>query len=165
MNYLEARKYLEQVNIYGSVLGLDTIVHLLDRLDNPQNSLNVIHIAGTNGKGSTAAFVANILMCAGYSVGRYSSPAVFNYREIIRFNGNCISEEQVTYYINKIKAACDSMVAEGMAHPTPFEIETAMAFLYLKDMFQLIFHLDLLFQVYNLPLLLLPLLRLSTLLL
>ena len=134
MNYKEAREYLESTNKYGSVLGLDTIKELLKRLDNPQDSLDVVHFAGTNGKGSTMAYLESILICAGYSVGKYSSPAVFDEREIITVDKTPISEEDVAKYITTIKDICDQMVADGLAHPTRFEIETAMAFCFFADL-------------------------------
>ena len=125
---------MESTNKYGSVLGLDTIKELLKRLDNPQDSLDVVHFAGTNGKGSTMAYLESILICAGYSVGKYSSPAVFDEREIITVDKTPISEEDVAKYITTIKDICDQMVADGLAHPTRFEIETAMAFCFFKDL-------------------------------
>ena len=78
MNYTEAKEYLDSTNKYGSVLGLNTIKELLKRLDNPQDKLKVVHFAGTNGKGSTMAYLESILLCAGYSVGKYNSPVVFD---------------------------------------------------------------------------------------
>lgn len=133
MNYSEAREYLREVNKYGSVLGLETIKELLKRLGNPQDDLKVVHVAGTNGKGSTMTFLQSILMESGYIVGRYSSPAVFEYREIIRINNDYIDEESLAKIISQIKQKCDEMVQEGLPHPTPFEIETAMAFVYFKQ--------------------------------
>lgn len=134
MNYKEARDFLESTNKYGSVLGLTTIKELLKRLDNPQDKLKVVHFAGTNGKGSTMAYLESILLCAGYSVGKYSSPAVFDEREIITVDKTPISEEDVAHYIGIIKEVCDKMVADGFAHPTRFEIETAMAFSFFEDL-------------------------------
>lgn len=132
MNYLEARAYLKEVNQYGSVLGLKSIKELLKRLGNPQKDLKIVHVAGTNGKGSTMTFLQSILMEAGYSVGRYSSPAVFTYREIIRVNNKYIEKDDLAEIISILKEICDDMVRDGLAHPTPFEIETAMAFIYFK---------------------------------
>ena len=83
MDYKETREYLDGINRFGSVLGLESIEALLDKLGNPQDKLRFVHIAGTNGKGSTLAFLSTILMCAGYRTGRYISPAVFSYREKI----------------------------------------------------------------------------------
>ena len=73
MNYNEAKQYLKEVNKYGSVLGLKSITTLLKEMGNPEKSLKVVHIAGTNGKGSTMAFLNSILMEAGYKVGRYKA--------------------------------------------------------------------------------------------
>ena len=117
----------------GSILGLNTIKELLKRLGNPQNELKVVHIAGTNGKGSIMTFVQNILMESGYKVGRYCSPAVFNEREIIRINDEYISEKQSADLLTRIKEKCDSMYSEGLPHPTSFEIETAEALMFFKE--------------------------------
>ena len=133
MNYSEAREYLKNVNKLGRILGLNTIKELLKRLGNPQNELKVVHIAGTNGKGSIMTFVQNILMESGYKVGRYCSPAVFNEREIIRINDEYISEEQSADLLTRIKEKCDSMYSEGLPHPTSFEIETAEALMFFKE--------------------------------
>lgn len=132
MNYKNAKEYLERVSKYGSKLGLDSIKALLMKMENPHKDLKVVHIAGTNGKGSIGAFIESILLEAGYKVGRYSSPAVFEYREIIQVNNTYISEEEVAEIIGMIKEKADMMVREGYSHPTPFEIETAMAFEYFK---------------------------------
>lgn len=131
MNYKE---WLEEITKYGSVLGLDGIKRLLELLGDPQKDLKVVHCAGTNGKGSTLAFVQSVLMCAGYRVGRYSSPAVFDRWEIIRVNDEYIDEASVITICDEIQTACKKMIEEGMAHPTIFEVETAMAFLYFKRM-------------------------------
>ena len=133
MNYSEAREYLKKVNKLGSILGLNTIKELLKRLGNPQNELKVVHIAGTNGKGSIMTFVQNILMESGYKVGRYCSPAVFNEREIIRINDEYISEEQSADLLTRIKEKCDSMYSEGLPYPTSLEIETAEALMFFKE--------------------------------
>ena len=77
MNYEEARNYLDQVSKGGSVLGLDNMRELLNRLRNPQDRLKFIHIAGTNGKGSVLAYLSTILIEAGYRTGRYISPVLF----------------------------------------------------------------------------------------
>ncbi len=134
MKYKEAKEFLNSTNKYGSVLGLETIKELLDRLGNPQNNLKVVHFAGTNGKGSTMAYLESILICSGYSVGKYSSPAVFDEREIITVDKTPISEEDVAHYIEKIKMICETMVSDGFAHPTRFEIETAMAFCFFSEL-------------------------------
>lgn len=133
MNYEEARRYLDQVNKYGSVLGLDNMRELLERLGNPQDQLKFVHIAGTNGKGSVLACVSTILTEAGYCVGRYISPTLFAYRERIQINGQYIEKEAVARLTGQIARAIDEMVSEGKAHPTIFEVETAMSFLYFAE--------------------------------
>lgn len=130
MNYNEAREYISSTNQYGSKLGLTAVSELLRRLGNPQDKLKLIHVAGTNGKGSTTAFLTSILTQEGYLVGRYHSPAVFSYLEIIQVGSECISEQGVCDAIEVIKLECDAMLKEGLEHPTTFEIETAMAFVY-----------------------------------
>lgn len=128
MNYKKALSYMDKISKYGSVLGLDSIKKLLKYMGNPEKELKVIHVAGTNGKGSTSAFLQSILMESGYKVGRYSSPAVFEYREIIRINDKYITEQQMADIISFVKDKCDDMVSSGLPHPTPFEVETAAAF-------------------------------------
>lgn len=134
MTYKEAMDYLASVNQYGSVLGLENIKELLNGLGNPQDRLSFVHIAGTNGKGSVGAFIASILTKAGYYVGRYISPVVLEYRESIqtmRNNGTpvYIKEENIARHLSQIKKVIENMLKKGKTHPTPFEIETAMAFL------------------------------------
>lgn len=81
MNYQEAMEYMEKVGTYGIVPGLDSIRELCRRLEDPQNDLKFVHIAGTNGKGSTLAYISNILQAAGYRVGKYISPVIIDYCE------------------------------------------------------------------------------------
>ena len=133
MNYKEAKEYLESTNKYGSVLGLNTIKELLKRLDNPQDKLKVVHFAGTNGKGSTMAYLESILLCTGYSVGKYNSPVVFEERENITIDKTPISEKDMAKYIAIIKRVSEEMVSDGLSHPTRFEIETAMAFMFFAE--------------------------------
>lgn len=133
MTYEEARKYIEDANQYGNELSLEAITELLSRLGNPQDAIKVIHVTGTNGKGSTAAYIASILSKEGYKVGRYISPAVFSYRERIQItqkSNEYITKQGVADTMEQIKTVCESMLQEGLSHPTPFELETAMAFLY-----------------------------------
>lgn len=131
--YREARVYLNEITKYGSILGLDSIKELLNRLGNPQNDLKFVHIAGTNGKGSTLAFVSTILRVAGYKTGRYSSPSVFSYREKIQVNEEDITKESLTRLTFQVKEVIQTMIEEGLPHPTIFEVETVLAFLYFKQ--------------------------------
>lgn len=130
MNYQESRDYIKKIEKYGSVLGLDNIVSLMERLGNPQDKLRIVHFAGTNGKGSTITYTESILRAAGYKVGKYTSPAVFHERELFQIDGEYISQSEYAEYMTEVKAAADTMVKEGLSHPTPFEVETAVAFLY-----------------------------------
>lgn len=133
MTFENARKYIANVSKTGSVLGLESIQNLMNELENVQGKLAIIHIAGTNGKGSTGAFLESALIMAGKRVGRYTSPAVFEELEVWRINKRNITKEEYASYVEKVKAACDRMVAKGMAHPTVFEVETALAFLYFYE--------------------------------
>ena len=133
MNYEEAMNFIQNTNKFGSVLGLDNIRELLERLGNPQDQLRVAHIAGTNGKGSTLAFLAGIFRESGYRAGRYVSPASFSYEERFRINEENISKKDLCFYMEKIKNVAEEMVKDGLSHPTMFEIETALSFLYFLD--------------------------------
>lgn len=134
MNYSQAREYIEEISCYGSVLELDTMQELMNRLGNPQDSLACIHVAGTNGKGSVIAYLAEVYKEAGYRVGRYVSPTLLKYRERIQVNGRFIEKEAFASIIERIKEECNSMVEAGFSHPTPFEVETAAAYLYFQEM-------------------------------
>lgn len=133
MNYREAMEYVEYLQRYGSVPGLQNMQRLCERLDNPQEGLKFVHIAGTNGKGSVLAYVSTVLQTAGYKVGRYISPAILDYRERFQIGGRLIAKTELCRYLERIKEIAEQMVAEGLTHPTPFEIETAIAFLYFLD--------------------------------
>ncbi len=133
MNYQESRAYIDQISGLGRVLGLENIEELTRRLGNPQEHLKFIHAAGTNGKGSTLAYISTVLKEAGYKVGKYTSPAIYSYREIMSVNGENISREAFARHLTRVAAAAEEMAGEGRAHPTPFEIETAVAFLYFQE--------------------------------
>lgn len=130
MDYEQARGFLKETAKYGSVYGLESIRQLMQRLGNVQEQLSIIHVAGTNGKGSICAMLAAILQAAGYRTGLYASPAVFEPEEIIKVDGSPISKKSYADLISKVQNACRQMQAEGFAHPTAFEIETAAAFCY-----------------------------------
>lgn len=133
MNEKEAMEYIAYLNTLGSKPGLTVIRELLRRAGDPQKELLFIHIAGTNGKGSVSAFLSNILMAAGYRVGRYNSPTIRTYRERICVNQTMISKKALCRLLMQIKTYCDEMVADGFAHPTSFEVETVLGFLYYKE--------------------------------
>lgn len=133
MNYREAMEYIEELGRYGSVMGLASMEELCARLGNPQDELKFVHVAGTNGKGSIVAYVSTILQKAGYQVGRYISPTVSDYRERFWINGRMITQSALCKYLEPVREAAEAMAAEGMPHPTAFEVETAVAFLYFLD--------------------------------
>lgn len=133
MTYQEVMDYIEELKVYGSVPGLVNIENLCGKLGNPQQALSFVHIAGTNGKGSVAAFLSQILKAAGYRTGRYVSPTLLAYRERIAVNNQPISKKELCAQMTALKQICQELVEEGKHHPTAFEIETAMAFQYFKD--------------------------------
>ena len=128
MDFLEAQNYLEKVRSQkGIVLGLDTMRHLMAKLNNPQDKVKFIQVAGTNGKGSTAAYLTSILSEAGIKVGRYTSPAVFSSTEQYFACGSCISESE---YAKGMTAVAEAAARLDGETPTAFEQETALAFWY-----------------------------------
>lgn len=133
MDYKEARVYLDNVAKYGSVLGLENMRELLRRLGNPQDELRFVHISGTNGKGSVLAYISTVLKEAGYRVGRYVSPTLFSYRERIQVNEEYIEKEPLARLATRVAEAAEAMAEEGRPHPTAFEIETCLAFLYFLE--------------------------------
>lgn len=133
MNYREAMSYMEDLQQYGSVMGLTTMRELCARLKNPQDQLKFVHIAGTNGKGSVLAYISTVLSAAGYRTGRYISPTVKEYRERFQIDGRMITQSGLCKYLEQVQEAAEAMAAEELPHPTAFEVETAVAFLYFLD--------------------------------
>lgn len=130
MNYQEALDYLRNLTTFGMNFGLDRIKKLMELLGDPHKELKVVHIGGTNGKGSTASMLSAVLAESGYKVGLFTSPHIHSYRERFRINGEMISHHQVAALIAMIKPLLEKMVEEGYEHPTEFEVNTAMAFQY-----------------------------------
>jgi len=133
MNYDEAMEYLKNLTKFGINLGLDRIKELVRRVGNPHLKLKVIHIGGTNGKGSVANMIASTLEAAKYKVGIFTSPHLHRYTERYRINGKQISEERVAEILNMLKPHLDDMVKEGFECPTEFEVSTVMAFCYFYE--------------------------------
>lgn len=133
MNYREARLYLDSVSEYGSVLGLSRMEALLEGLKRPDRTCCMIHVAGTNGKGSVCAYLSSILQKAGYLVGRYISPTMFHYLERFQINNENMPEETYGRLMERIRPVIEKMQSAGAALPTVFEIETALAFLYFQE--------------------------------
>lgn len=130
MDYAMAMNYIEEKNKLGSVPGLDNVKELLRRLGNPQNHCRCLQIAGTNGKGSVFSFVQEILLEAGFSVGRYISPTIFTYLERFQINKQNMPEEDFAEILSTVAEKVCDMERDGLQSPTAFEIETAVAFIY-----------------------------------
>ena len=133
MTYKEAQEYIDLAAKSGSVYGLDSIIRLTGKLGNPQDKLKIIHVCGTNGKGSTIAYISTILSESGYKVGRYISPTVVEYLERFQINGTNIDKESFAKLMSKAAQAVSQIVSEGFEKPTAFEIETAIAFMYFLE--------------------------------
>lgn len=133
MTYEKARDYLNHAAKKGIILGLTVMEELLKRLDHPEKSLRVVHIAGTNGKGSILTYMEQIFLASGYSTGRYVSPAVGAYEERFLLNGKPIDKDAIPACVEKVKKAAALLEEETGYTPTVFEIETAMAFLFFQE--------------------------------
>ncbi len=130
--YEKAIEYIDSLMVYGSRPGLERIVKLLSMMGNPQQNLKVIHIAGTNGKGSTAAICASILKKSGYKTGLYISPYVINFTERMQINSEMISKSDVAKYAQMVSKFAEEMREQGVVI-TEFEFITALAFKWFSD--------------------------------
>ncbi|MFI3168698.1 MAG: folylpolyglutamate synthase/dihydrofolate synthase family protein [Faecalibacterium sp.] len=129
MTYQETLSYIHAVQWAGHKPGLSRTQNLLAALGNPEQKLKFVHVAGTNGKGSTSAMMANCLRCAGYKVGLYTSPYIQRFNERMQINGNQIPDETLVDLVARIRP-----VAEQMAGiPTEFELITAIGMLYFYE--------------------------------
>lgn len=122
--------YFEQVDQLGWDPGLRAVKELLARLGNPQNACKVVHIAGTNGKGSTLAYLSSILQESGLRVGRFTSPAFMGRNQMITINEDAIADDEMLVLLNQVETICQEMVKAGFRHPTSFEVMTALAYCY-----------------------------------
>lgn len=133
MTYDEAKVFLNEISKTGSIPGLESVDNLAKVFNNPEKDLKIIHIAGTNGKGSTLAFLRAMFMKAGYKVGNFSTPAVFDYEEQFQINDRNIEKQRLVRLVEKMKTGIRKLVEEGKRTPTIFEVETVMSFLYFKE--------------------------------
>ncbi len=142
MDYESALAYIEQFIDYerspdfsrqARFYNLNRISQLLDLLGNPHDKLKVVHVAGSKGKGSTAALIASVLTHAGYKTGLFTSPHLITPRERCRIDDKFISEAEVAYYIEKLKPAIETVSAFEFGRVSFFEIYTALAFTYFAD--------------------------------
>ncbi len=129
MNYEQALEYIHSVNWTFCKPGLERITELCHALGDPQKKLHFIHVAGTNGKGSTSAMLASILQNAGYRTGLYTSPYIRTFCERIRIDGENIPQDTLAVLTERIRPIADAMADK----PTEFELITALAFAYFAD--------------------------------
>ena len=130
MNYISL---IEELKKRGRVPGLDAIEGLLEELGHPEDNLKVVHIAGTNGKGSIFAYLSSILIAAGFKVGRYISPTISCYEERFQINGEYITKDELARLYNIVEEAMKREEEKTGLKPTLFEVETAISFLYFKE--------------------------------
>ncbi|MDD3363693.1 MAG: bifunctional folylpolyglutamate synthase/dihydrofolate synthase [Syntrophomonas sp.] len=124
---------MQELTTLGSRPGLERIESLLEEMGNPQQELKCVHVAGTNGKGSTSLIIADILIKAGYRVGRFSSPHLHSYFERFTIDGQEIGAEAFQSILDGIEKHIRVMLERDKLHPTEFEVLTAVAFQYFRD--------------------------------
>jgi dihydrofolate synthase/folylpolyglutamate synthase len=132
-SFQEAKDWIEHSIRFGEKLDLVRMNLAAEMLDHPERSFRSIHVAGTNGKGSTTNYIKNILKQAGFKVGIYTSPYVVSFNERIGIDDEYISDEDVVHYANRIRLLWDEIFATTGESVTFFEILTLMAFLYFRD--------------------------------
>ena len=130
MNYKQAMDYIKEVGNFGSNYGLERTERILEILGNPHKKIKCIHIAGTNGKGSTTSIINSILIEEGFKVGMYTSPFLEEFEERIQINKENIKKEDLAIFVETVKEAVDKVIEEGYSHPTEFEIITCVMFEY-----------------------------------
>ncbi len=133
MNYEESIAYLEAAASFGIKPGLERIQAILAQLDHPETAYKVIHVTGTNGKGSVVAMITSVLENATLKIGRYVSPHLIDYTERIYVGGHDISKEDFAKAATVVRKAAEDCIAEGVEAPTEFELLTAMAFWYFRE--------------------------------
>jgi dihydrofolate synthase/folylpolyglutamate synthase len=130
---MDAIEKIHEFERFGSVLGLERMNIILEKLGNPQDELKVIHVAGTNGKGSVCKYIYEVLEAAGYRTGLYTSPFLEVFNERIELDGRYITDDELQSYTDRVLEKSREMVAEGHDSPTEFEVVTAIALLYFKE--------------------------------
>lgn len=133
MNYIEAVKYIHSLLKFGIRPGLNGMDALLHFLGNPHKNLKYVHVAGTNGKGSTSTAISNVLTDAGYKVGLYTSPYVTDFLERVQFCGKSIDKALFAKCVERVKTAVEALEKEEIII-TEFEALTASAFLCYKEL-------------------------------
>lgn len=133
MNVTEAISYIEATHKFGTRLGLDSMRLLLNAMDNPQDKLKFIHIAGTNGKGSTSTMIATVLKTAGYNTGLFTSPFLEAFNERIQLNNEPIDDDSLVAATTFVKERIEVLLEQGEPHPTEFEMVTAVGLQYFYE--------------------------------
>ncbi|AGA21067.1 MULTISPECIES: bifunctional folylpolyglutamate synthase/dihydrofolate synthase [Bacillus] len=131
--YQDARSWIHGRLKFGVKPGLGRMKQLMARLGHPEKKIRAFHVAGTNGKGSTVAFIRSMLQEAGYTVGTFTSPYIITFNERISVNGIPISDEEWTALVNQMKPHVEALDQTEYGQPTEFEIMTACAFLYFAE--------------------------------
>ena len=133
MTYEEALAYLEDTSSFGIKPGLERIQALMQALGNPERDYKIIHVTGTNGKGSVTTYISYALFTSGLRVGRFTSPHLESYTERIEINDVQISKDDFGELISRVRQGVEQIIADGVEPPTQFEILTAAAFLFFKE--------------------------------
>ncbi len=130
MTYEETIDKIHEFGRFGSKLGLERMNTLMEYLGNPQDSLKVLHVAGTNGKGSVCRYLYTVLLEHGYKAGLYTSPYIEKFTERIESDGQPIAEEDLSLCTEEVLKQTEKLIHDGFESPTEFEVITAIAFLY-----------------------------------
>ena len=132
MTYEEAVNYILEIPKFTKKNGLDNTRQLIKILGNPEKNMKIIHVAGTNGKGSVCSFTASMLTEAGYKTGLFTSPHLVKINERFKIDGQDISDKEFTEAFEEVKKAIEALMKQGYSHPTFFELLFALAFVYFK---------------------------------
>ena len=133
MTYQDCREYILSVPLFATKLGTDNLYQILDLMGHPENSYKIVHVAGTNGKGSTCSFLASILRRAGYKVGLFTSPHLVKLNERIRVNDSVISDDKMVCIFSRVMEDIEQAKQQGIDHPSYFEFVFLMGMLYFRD--------------------------------
>ncbi|MGO2109230.1 MAG: bifunctional folylpolyglutamate synthase/dihydrofolate synthase [Staphylococcus equorum] len=135
MNYLDSLYWIHERTKFGIKPGIKRMEWMLERLNNPQFNINGIHVGGTNGKGSTVAYLRSALVYNGYEVGTFTSPFIETFNERISLNGIPISDDNIVELVQKVKPVSEALEVETeLGTATEFEIITTMMFLYFGEL-------------------------------
>lgn len=129
-DYKEAVDWINGLIPFGIKPGLKRMEALMDKLNHPEHRLKFIHVAGTNGKGSTCSFLATVLRKAGYDVGMFTSPYIEKFTNRLKYNGQDIEEDVLLRLANQLRPIVDEIALTELGSPTMFEVTTALAILY-----------------------------------